>query len=61
MRTAVADGDAEMVGMLISAKADVDNRGSHVSACIHGVVRLLYVFCMREAMVFALHVADCVV
>ena len=44
MRTAVANGDVEMVDMLVNAKADVDNRGSNVSACIHGVVRLLYMW-----------------
>ena len=42
MRTAVVDGDAEMVGMLIDAKADVNKRGTNVSACIHGIVLLLY-------------------
>ena len=41
MRTAVADGDAEMVRMLINAKADVDMRGSNVSACIDDIVCLL--------------------
>ena len=35
MRTSVIDGDAEMVGMLINAKADVDNCDSNVSTCIH--------------------------
>ena len=41
MRTSVADGDAETVRMLIDAKANVNKRGSDVSACIYGVVRLL--------------------
>ena len=42
MRTSVANGDAEMVAMLIDAKTDVNKRGTNVSACIHGIVRLLY-------------------
>ena len=42
MTTAVVDGDAEMVGMLIDAKADVNKRGTNVSAYIHVIVRLLY-------------------
>ena len=41
MRTAVVDGDAEMVGMLIDAKADVNKRGSNVSASIDDIVYLL--------------------
>ena len=45
MRTAVADGDAEMVGMLIDAKADVNKRGSNVSTCIYGILCSLYVIC----------------
>ena len=61
MKTVVADGDADMVGMLINAKANINKRGSNVSACIHGIVRLLYMLCMRGANVFALHVANCVV
>ena len=42
MRTSVVDGDAEMVAMLINAKADVNKRGSDVSVCIHDFVQLLY-------------------
>ena len=41
MRTAVANGDGKMVGMLINAKADINKRGSNVRSCLHGVVRLL--------------------
>ena len=48
MRTAVANGDAEMVGMLINAKADINKRGSNVSSCLHGVVRLLYMWFARK-------------
>ena len=48
MRTSVADGDSEMVGMLIDAKADVNKRGSNVSACIYGVVRLLCMCIVSE-------------
>ena len=43
MRTSVVRGDSEMVRMLINAKADVNNRGSNVSACMHGIVRALCV------------------
>ena len=53
MKTAVADGDVEMVGMLIDAKADVNKRGSNVSACIHAIARLLFVLCTRGPSVFA--------
>ena len=48
MRTSVADGDAEMVGMLIDAKADVNKRGSNVSACILDIARLLNISFARE-------------
>ena len=47
MKTVVADGDADMVGMLINAKANINKRGSNVSACIHGVVWLLYMWFAR--------------
>ena len=43
MRTAVVDGDAEMLGMLIDAKADVNKRGTNVSILIYGILSLLYV------------------
>ena len=42
MRTAVEDGDAEMVGMLIDAKANVDKRSGNVSVCMRGIFFLLY-------------------
>ena len=45
MRTSVSAGDAEMVRMLISAKVDVNNRGSNVSAGMHGIVRACCVLC----------------
>ena len=45
MKTSVVDCDAEMVRMLISAKVDVNNRGSNVSACLHVIIRALYVLC----------------
>ena len=45
LRTCVSAGDAEMVRMLISAKVDVNNRGSNVSACLHVIIRALYVLC----------------
>ena len=47
MKAAVVDGDTEMVGMLIDAKADVGKRDINVSVCIYGIACLLYVFCMR--------------
>ena len=56
MRTSVADGDAEMVVMLANAKADVDTRGSNVSACIHFLV-IVYVFYTQGSIVFP-RVAD---
>ena len=48
MRISVADGDAEMVSMLIDAKADVNKRSSNVSACILDIARLLYISFARE-------------
>ena len=41
MKTAVVDGDADMVGMLIDAKADVDNHGTNVRVSVHDIVYLL--------------------
>ena len=48
MRSSVADGDVEMVDMLIHAKADVNKRGLNVSACIHDIVRLFYMCFAHE-------------
>ena len=43
---AVIDGDAEMVGMLINAKADVDKRNNNVGAYIQEVVCSFYARCI---------------
>ena len=48
MRTKVADGDAEMVGMLVDAKVDVLNHGSNVSAYIIDIARLFYISFARK-------------
>ena len=45
MKTSVVDCDAEMVRMLINAKANVNKSDSNVSAGMHGIVRALYVLC----------------
>ena len=38
MRSAVVDGDADMVNMLIDKKADVNKCGNNVSICIYGIL-----------------------
>ena len=52
MRTSIENGDAEMLRMLINAKADVGNCGNNVSCCINGIFGRLCTFCTKRPAMF---------
>ena len=52
MRTSIENGDAEMLRILINAKANFDNRDKNVSACIYGIVGCLRGVCTKGPTMF---------